>query len=285
MNLRRTNTLLLLLVLTLGTLVWWSTREQPAAPPQLLTELQPEQINSIVLSNRSGAAIRLRLSAGRWQMTEPYVVEANEVLIQRLMQITTSPVRHQFPIEPSRLDEFGLAPAKARLRLNQLDLVIGETDPINHDRYLAIGAQLYLIKDLFPHLLLAPATSYVSPNVLPSGSELELIRTSEWQLERTLERARAWQLTPESADISMDQLIEQVDEWKSAQAVGVTVAPDTAPEDWIEIRLRDSRTPLSFGILRQRDTNLLIREDLHLAYQLPQLLDLLALPRKRSQDH
>jgi hypothetical protein len=160
---------------------------------------------------------------------------------------------------------------------------MGGIEPINHYRYFAISNDLYLIKDRFPHLLLASAESYISPNILPPGVELDLIRTPEWQLARTADGAQVWQLTPAVSGISMDQLTEKVDEWKNAQALKVTKATVATTDNRVEIHLNGMDTPLSFSILRQPQGTLLLREDLHLAYDLARIETLLAVPTPQSK--
>jgi len=274
----RANAALLLLVLGLGTLVWLSERESPKIRLTPLTKLLPEQINSIRISNQSGPAISMRREANGWRMIAPYAIEANSARIERLLEIAGSPVHTQFEIEQSDLTEFGLAPAAALLHLERLELRFGGTDPIDHYRYIAIGNRLHLIKDLFPHLLLATAESYVSPNILPQDNELDLIQTPEWRLARSPDAARLWQLTPAVTGISMDRLIEKVDEWKNAQAVKVIKAPAISPDSRVEIRLSGSDTLLAFGILRHKQGTLVLREDLGLAYDLPRIETLLSAP-------
>jgi len=274
----RINLSLFLLVLLLSAFIWWSKPEQTESQFTSLTELLPEQIESIQISNRSGPAFHIQRDKEHWRMTEPYNVAANRIRVERLLDILTVPVYTQFAIEQHKLTEFGLQPPLVLLQLDQLEIRVGGTDPINHYRYLAIADRLYLIKDQFPHLLLATAESFVAQNILPSESQLELIQTPEWQLARTTDQTQVWQLTPVVPGISMDRLIEKVDAWSNALALNVVKAPAQEMDSRVNIRLRGSAGPLSFGILREQQESYLIREDLGLAYQLPNIDALLAAP-------
>ncbi|HXK56335.1 MAG TPA: DUF4340 domain-containing protein [Gammaproteobacteria bacterium] len=280
MNQNRVNGTLLLLVILLGILVWLSDRVPPesANPSTPLTRLLPDQVSVIGIRNRSGPTFSMQRDGHGWRMTKPYAIAASDTRIRRLLEIAASPVRSQFKPEQTDLSEFGLAPPAALLYLDQLEIRIGGTDPINNYRYIGIGDNLYLIKDLFPHLLLAPAESYVSPYILPQNKELDLIETPEWQLVRVPESARVWRLTPAVAGISIDRLNEKVDEWKYAQALKVVKAPAGTPDYRIQIRVTGSDAALLFGILRQKQGTLLMREDLGLAYDLPRIGALLTAP-------
>ena len=283
MNRNRINAFLLLLVILLGTLTWWSGRESPPAPSVLLTQLLPDRIHSISISNKSGPTIIMQRDDNGWHMNKPFSIEANRARIQQLLEILVIPVRAQFGTEQNNLSEFGLAPPLALLQLDQLEIRVGNTDPINHYRYLGIGNNLYLIQDLFPHLLLAPAEAFVSPNILPQGKELDLIETPQWRLERQPDRVQTWRLTPALPGISTDRLTEKVDAWKNAQALKVVKAPAVPADFQIEIGLNGSDTTLVFGILRQQQGTLLLRKDLGLAYDLPGTDALLVAPTESAR--
>ena len=280
MSRSRVNGVLLLLVLGLALLVWRSAREPQITAPTPLTQLLPEQVASIRISNQRGAEISLQREANRWRMLEPYPVEANETLIRRLLEIAAAPVFTQFTTAQNRLAEFGMAPPAAIVHLNQLELRVGGTDPINHYRYIGIGDRLYLIKDLFPHLLLAAAETYVSPKLLPQNAELDLIQTAEWRLARMPDGPQVWHLSPADTASSMDRLIEKVDEWKYAEAQRVIKPPPgTVTDARVEVRLRGSdATAITFSVFKLQQSTLLLREDLGLAYDLPRIEALLAAP-------
>lgn len=279
MSRNRINAVLLLLVLGLAALVWLSEHGSRLTPPSPLTQLLPEQVVNIRISNHSGPEFSMKREGERWRLTKPYAIEANGTPIRRLLEIATAPVHTQFETDRNRLAEFGLAPPAAIVHLNQLEIRVGGTDPINHYRYIGIGDRLYLIKDLFPHLLLASAETYVSPNVLPQGAELDLIQTAEWRLARMPDGPQVWQLIPVAAGISMDRLTEKVDEWRYAVAQKVIKAPPAvSPDSRVAVRLSGSHAAISFGILETQQGTLLLREDLGLAYDLPRIDAMLSTP-------
>ncbi|MCP4288048.1 MAG: DUF4340 domain-containing protein [Gammaproteobacteria bacterium] len=277
------NAVLLVLVLGLASLIWLPEPVEPDIQFTPLTPLQPGQISSIRIENQNGPAFSMQRERDSWRMSVPYAIAANEARIERLLKILLSPVHTHFKAGQHELAEFGLAPPKAHLHLDQLEIRIGTTDPINHYRYIAIGNVLYLIKDLFPHLLLASAESYVSPRILPANNDVESIKTPSWQLTHQPSSTQVWQLEPVVNGISMDRLTEKVAEWKNAQALKVIKAPGNSFETTLEIRLNGSTAPLIFGILRQQQGILLVSQQLGLAYDLPRIESLLSLPSKQPK--
>lgn len=142
------------LVLSLLLLVW---RLQPQALPPL-TPLLPEQVEKIQISDTAGREIRLENRAGHWWLGQ---APANEERIRQLLGICTTPSLQRFSAPAENLAEFGLAPAVIQLRLNELELAFGTTDPINGWRYVRSGDQIHLIGDGFQHHLTAPASAFL----------------------------------------------------------------------------------------------------------------------------
>ncbi|MEN8167927.1 MAG: hypothetical protein ABFR65_10690 [Pseudomonadota bacterium] len=147
------NLLLSGLILLLALLVWWL---QPIPLPPL-TPLLPEQIDRIHISDTTGREIRLHRQAGEWRLKQ---APANAQRIEQLLGICTTPSLRRFPAPLERLEEFGLTPPAIRLRLNDLELGFGNTDPLNGWRYVRLGDSIHLIGDGFQHHLTAPASTY-----------------------------------------------------------------------------------------------------------------------------
>ena len=153
---RRSLLNLVLSALVLGLILWiWSLQPQ-ALPP--LTDLQPQQIERIRISDTTGREIRLERRAGHWWLGR---TPADQGRIQQLLGICATPSLRRFPMGEHRLAEFALAPPTLRLWLNDLELDFGTTDPINGWRYVRLGGQIHLIGDGFQHHLSAPAAAFV----------------------------------------------------------------------------------------------------------------------------
>ena len=156
------NLFLLLLVGLLGFWVWHS--QPPAFQP--LTALQPEQVEVIAISDLSGRQIDLRKQDGVWLSGSSL---ANAERITQFLGICETPSLERFPT-PTDLRGFGLSPPLILLRLNDIELRIGTTDPINGWRYVQIGEQIHLIADGFYHHLSAPPDAWLeTPDARTAG--------------------------------------------------------------------------------------------------------------------
>jgi len=266
---------LLVIVAVLGLAVWLTppqTRDTTAP----LTSMQASQVTQITLSNRNGSNLRMIRRGDGWWMLSPYQTAANQGRIQLLLNILATPSHESFAVPDSGLEPFGLAPPAAQLTLDDLTIEMGGTHPYNHDRYLRIGDRIHLIKDIFPHHLMAAAEDYVSPRLLPEGAVIRAIETQDWRIQR--ERRGDWTLTPGAPGLSQDELVARVQSWQHAQALKVIEAPAGSPDGTVAVDLQGMEQPIRFELLRMEHGAVLIRRDLGLAWRLAPTSNLLAPP-------
>ncbi len=262
----RINLLLLAVVIALGLIAWYASRQASTPPPPPLTKLQPAQIRAIQISDTRGREIQLEKQQGQWRMIAPYQVAANEPRIEQLLRIAATPSHARYPLPTDRLAEFGLSPGRIRLRFNDQELIFGNTEPLQRYRYVALGGELHLISDGYYHHLLAMAEDYVSHSLLPEGAEILAIRARDWTLYR--DEAGLWVLDPPVEGLSADRLNQRAMDWQYAQALDVQPAPTEETTRAIYIELQDQEKPLRFEIVQDSAQILLIRRDLGLGFRM-----------------
>jgi len=165
MRARWTVNLLLLIVVALLSFTVRRELEQDRRVPTL-TELAPETISEIRLERPDAPLIELLNDTEGWRMESPYPVAANSTRIEQLVRIAATQVLRSMA-EGGAAERLGLEPASALLSLDGLILRFGDTEPIDHHRYVAVGGLVHLIGDGFRHHLMASAEDYVSPRLLP----------------------------------------------------------------------------------------------------------------------
>ncbi len=268
--------LILLAVVTLLALAVWLTPDETAPTDSLkLTLMQPQQIDSIEIINRSGK-VELQRTQNGWQMSAPYTITANAVRIEQLLQIATAESLQRFPSPTEQLAEFGLAEPQAIIKLGQQSIQMGNTNPVSHQRYLRSGDTIHLIKDRFPHHLMAAATEFIALELVPPNSQLEAIHTPDWSISKG-EKGKL-QLEPAQTKLSMDDLNRKITQWQQAQASSITALQQAEPIGEIKLILKDRSAPLSFKLVKSAAQTLLWRPELGLAYHLPTATALLTPP-------
>lgn len=141
-----------------------------------LTAQAAADITQLALLRPGQPTVRLERQGDDWHMTEPFATTADATLIDRLLPISGTAVRRTLPTAALDLAEVGLEPALIRLRLNDLELRFGRTEPIANQRYVQIGDMVHLIDDRHLPQLLAAATDYASKRLLPPGFSPGLAR-------------------------------------------------------------------------------------------------------------
>jgi len=131
-----------------------------------LTELKPGAITEIRLERPASPLIELQRDNGDWRMETPYRTAANAARIEQLVRIASTQVFRSLH-EADAPERLGLKPQGMQLSLDGVVLRFGDTDPIDHHRYVAVAGQVHMIGDGFQHHLSAPAEDYVSPRLLP----------------------------------------------------------------------------------------------------------------------
>ncbi len=268
---------LLVLVALLGLVVWLSPENDvESEPPPSLSLLTPEDIRIISISNNNGPSFTMERTINGWRMTRPHLQQANSERIGMLLGLLTTPVYEQFEVDSEELAQFGLAPPKARLRLNEVEFSMGGVHPYNRKRYLGKGNTVYLTNDIFLHHLQARAEDFIALALLTGQSEITTIVTPNWRLERTYQKTQPWQLQPPRR-VSMDRLVAKVSDWRNAQAVRVFRRAEKSPTGAQPVTIETVDETIEFWVLPDSDTRLL-HNGSGLVYEIPALPALLALP-------
>lgn len=270
------NLVLLVLVILLGTLAWLSREQEKSDHLPPLTNIDPATIEVISISNNNGPEFTMERLNGRWKMTTPYRIAANQPRINILLDLLSTPSIEQQPLPLDRLGEFGLEQPMAKVAFNNTRISFGGTHPYNYRRYLRINNTLHLINDLFPHHLLARAESFISHELFTPKQKIREMKTPEWRLFRGADQS--WQLDPPDPAISSDHLTEKMDQWQHTWVASVEAPPKEATSSAVEVWFNDQSHPITLGIVRQKRGILLVSAELGLAYRLPSATELLQIP-------
>jgi hypothetical protein len=273
------NLLLLAVVVLLALAVWLTPNGTVSTERPKLTTLQPHHIDSIKISNRRGE-MELQRNGDSWQITKPYTLHANSPRIGQLLNIATAESQRHFPAPEKRLAQFGLEQPQAVIQLNQHLIQVGSTNPISHLRYLRIGDTIHLIKDRFPHHLMASPVEFAALELLPPGDQLVAITTPDWSI--SVGKNGKLLLDPPQADLSMDDLNHKITQWQHAQATNVTPLQQADPIGELELITKGGTEPLHFKLVMREGATLLWRPEPGIAYHLPAATTLLTPPAARE---
>ncbi|MCC6207089.1 MAG: DUF4340 domain-containing protein [Gammaproteobacteria bacterium] len=272
---------LLGLAAALAVLVYWEPGVEAPEDLPRLTALTSADVEHVVIRPQRGGEIRLDRDQGVWMMRAPVVAYANEFRIDALLGVTRAASHAQFETGALDLAKFNLDPPASMLRLNDVELAFGDSEPLDNRRYVRNGSTVHLINDEYFYFLQAGFTAFVSNRLLPPSGKPAQIRLPQASVSRSGEH---WTLTPAQEQPSADAFNEFVDAWRAAQAVQVDRYAGEESRGAITVSFEDGAAPLEFLLLETDPELVLARADLGLRYHLTpeQAQRLLSVPAQAS---
>jgi Domain of unknown function (DUF4340) len=242
---KATRSLLLLLTLAIvlgGAVMMQIARESANLP---LASLDPASVQRLEVRCAACTTRRFVRAAGTWRMLEPYALPADADAVEHLLAILHSPVRERRPMRDFDASKLGLDPAQVTLNFDDLSVIIGDQDPIGHDRYVRLGDDLLTVPDRFGARLLETAESELDRHLLPADVPVKSVSLHGEAARNDLASA-----------------------WQSAMAIGVRPASSTGAEEIaIDVVLADG-THVAFKMLRDGTGYIARRSDPGLDYVL-----------------
>ncbi len=267
---------LLLAVLLLGGLIWLSQQKPPSAEPERLTALAGEDITRIEIRPARHADAVLERRGAEWWLVEPFAARADRARVDAVIGLARARSQARYSASEVDLRQAGLDRPDLRLRVNDITLELGGTEPLRGRRFVRVGDSVHLIVDRYSYLLQGGVAALVSPQLLPVGARLREIELPGLHL---LQDDDQWRLA-EGEAASADAVQALVDAWRHARALRVSRSDGEADGTAITLRLAGEAPPRRFVLQRGEDEVLLIRPDLRLSYHFtPEVAGhLLALP-------
>ncbi|MDM8568712.1 DUF4340 domain-containing protein [Thiotrichales bacterium HSG1] len=278
------NIILLIIVVILGALVFYTIDRNKQVELPKLTDLNQAQTIHIERLDKEPITL-LKKTNDLWQITTPFDLPANKFQVENLLQILS--LRDYKKITSSNLAEFKLDSPLATIKFDQLTVEFGDSSPINHQRYIKVDDNIYLLRDSWYYYLTGDALAFASFSLLgdkPKITELEMpnyhlkLQDTKWALKSGQPSAEI--------DTSIDALGALIDNWQHASAYDVKPYDKTISKEQIKVTLLGQPQPLNFFILSKSPDLILARPEKNVQYKLSktQLEKLLQLPIKMLEN-
>lgn len=260
----RVNLLLALLVAALAAGLWLPKETRDVGPG-----LPAGEIRTIELARPGSDPVHMERGERGWRLVRPFELHADPDRVSRLLRLLAeTPAK---PVAAEGLDRarFGLEPPRARVRLDDTELLVGDAHPYNPQRYVATDEGVFLAADRFAALLAANATSFLSRTPLPAGTRVTALETPAWRLER--DAAGTWRGTAGGGPLPAPaaRLAADFEGWLFATASEVRPWRGSEETTPLEVSVAGAEAPLAFAFARVGGTRLLARPDLGIAYLSP----------------
>jgi len=253
----------LLLVLVLSILIglaFFSPRETVA--PSAFSQLEYNMVDSIIIEHKQQRT-SIKKSVDGWQITEPFLVEADEFRIQAILNILSESAATHYDITAADYKKFSLNPPLATLTLNQQRFLFGATSPVNDQRYVLTNNKLFLISDTHFALISSGFKNIIRRQLFASNTKFLAIDFDNTHL--SINDKGGWQSN--HAGQSSDDIQKFITNWQHIQAFAVTDA--SKPFNGTSVSFKTSDNLIIKRIIKQTDINtIVINPETELAYQL-----------------
>lgn len=256
------NLVLLGVVAGLGAVVYLlpAHRSGPSPPP--LTGLTPGQVTRVQVSRAGGPVIVMVRRDKHWRMVKPVRVRANRFIVHSLLGITQAESHSRFAAGGRDLGQFGLDAPSLRLRLNDLEIAFGGSEPLNGRRYVRVGDTVHVISNLYYQEASGGPAAFVSRSLLPEDSAPVKLVFPDKVLARDEQGhwvlAGSGKASPGAGDL--------VDQWRRAQALEVKPYAGTGDHPAVTVSFGKGRPAIEFRIVSKAPELVLARPDIGMAY-------------------
>ncbi|MEN8204619.1 MAG: DUF4340 domain-containing protein [Pseudomonadota bacterium] len=237
--------------------------EQPSlAPP--ITTVPAESISSIRVTRKERTPLTFTKSATGWQLENKQGLPASEFQLHALLGILGIRSERSYPSSALDLTSAGLEPPQATLLLGDTLIHIGNTEPLEHKRYVRHEDTVYLVTDTYQHLINADWTNFVDRSLLPENAGLTTLQLPGLSL--TLDNNQQWQVSPENPDANDMAIKALVAQWQAANALYLRRYEGAAASGSITLKYADNRETVTLHIIEQEGELVLARPDWGIQY-------------------
>jgi len=249
-----------LVLLVAGLALFLYLRPKPGLAPELaLSALDPDQVTRLRVE-RGGPAMALEKRAGAWYVVEPYRARADAFRVRQLLDVLSAKASRKLPA--TDLARFDLDHPAVRVVFNDQAIAFGTVNEMSNEQYVQAGDGVYLIPMRHAAALPADASALTGRQLF--APDEEPVEINIGAVSMTQQDGR-WVLSPETSDLSADDLNRWGEDWKSAASLLTRQSDASRGGDTIAVRLKSGKS-VRLVVLQREPELVLAREDERLQY-------------------
>jgi hypothetical protein len=251
-----------------------------AAVEHPLSGLKAKEVRSLRIERAGMVPLMLVRKENTWFIEAPIAARADESRVMQLLALVEARSTHRLPAGDR--GRFGLEPPQVRIIVDGQPFSFGLVNDITREQYVMAGDAVYALHPRYGAALPESAVQLASRQLFGPGEAPARIALRDFAVEQ---RDGKWTLAPRAADLSQDDYIRWVDEWRLASAVSVEPRAAMRAREEIRIQLKNGGE-LTLGVMSREPELVLARSDEKLQYRFGAALAkrLLAPPAAASDD-
>jgi len=254
------NSALAVIVVALGAFFYYRPA-QDAAVEYPLSALKPQEATSLRIKRAGAVPVVLEKKENGWFVTAPFIARADDSRVQQLLAIVQARAAHRLPAGDRA--SFGLEPPQARIIVDGQPFSFGMVSDITREQYVMAGDAVYAVHPRYGAALPVSAIQMASHQLFGADESPVRIALKDFAVEQ---RGGKWTLAPGFGDLSQDDLLRWVDEWRLASALRVEPRSAARARNEIKIQLKNGGG-FTLGVLSREPELVLARSDEKLQYR------------------
>jgi hypothetical protein len=232
-----------------------------AAVEHPLSGLKLKEVRSLRIERAGTAPVVLARKEDTWFIEAPIAARADDSRLMQVLAIVEAKSAHRLP--PGDRGRFGLEPPQARVIVDGQTFRFGLVNDITREQYVMAGDAVYALHPRYGAALPESAVQLVSRQLFGPGEAPARIALREFTVEQ---RDGKWTLAPRAGDLSQDDFVRWVDEWRLASALRVEPGPSAKARDEIRVQLKNGGE-FTLGVISREPELVLARSDEKLQYR------------------
>jgi len=257
---------------------------RPITAPETLSKAilsaEPQDIKSIRIETKN-EILDFKKLLNHWYFSSPIQWPASDINLKRMTTLVNLEPHSSIPSGKIDISTLGLRFPNAVITLNEDVIVLGDSNPINHRRYLLINDTVHLVADNHLPLTSFGLTGFINKTLLPKSINLTQLKLPQVTLSRT--DSTSWSVDKPFEGYSADQSNQLINNWRTLESSNIK--PYTIKSTPLKkIIAQTSEGAIEFYLLSIQPEIVLARPDLGVQYHFDDshYYDLFSLKNQKS---
>ena len=253
------NAVLLAAVVALAAFIHFKPAKD-AAVEHPLSALKPAESRFIRIERAGARPIALDRKQDSWIITMPFAARADDFRVRQLLEILEARAANR--LAAADLARFELVRPAVQVTVDGQSFGFGMVNPVTREQYVLTDGAVYAVSPRYGAALPAGAAEFASRQLFGTGEIPVRIGLKAFTVEQ---RDGKWRQTPAASDLSQDDFVRWVDDWRRAAALRVEPHVKKQPLAEIRVQLKGG-AELALGLLAREPELVLARPDEKLQY-------------------